>query len=78
MDRTQLAAKWNAEAKKLVGKTIVEARYLTPKEAEEMGWDESGVVLFLSDKTQIIISRDDEANGPGALLVGADEVLPVI
>lgn len=78
MDRAQLTAKWNAEAAKLVGKTIVEARYLTPQEAEAMGWDESGVVLFLNDKTQILVSRDDEGNGPGALLMGENDCLPVI
>ena len=69
---------WNEQAAKLDGLKIVEARYLTAEEAESnFGWDQSGLVLFLSNGENIVFSRDDEGNGPGACFLSKD-TLPVI
>jgi hypothetical protein len=69
---------WNLKAAKLDGLKIVEARYLTAEEAESnFGWDRSGLVLFLSNGENIVFSRDDEGNGPGACFLSKD-TLPVI
>ena len=71
---------WNKLVKKLEGKTIKKARYLTQGEAELYDWYERGLVLFFTDGTQMILSRDDEGNGPGAAFTNLDEldVIPVI
>jgi len=70
---------WNEQAKKLLeGKKIVEARYLTPEEADKtFGWYQRGIVIFFDDGTDMVVSQDDEGNGPGSLFVG-DKTLPVI
>lgn len=74
--------KWSKTAKDtLVNKTIIDARYLTPKEAEDMGWFNSGVLIWLNDGTEILVSQDDEGNGPGALMIFSDNkhsLLPTI
>lgn len=67
---TSTRDRWNAEAKKLlVGRTIVEARYMTPEEASAAGWDSQPVFLTLDDGTQFWPSSDDEGNDAGALHV---------
>ena len=69
-------------AKKLVGRKIVKVRYLTQEEVEDMGWDESAVVLQLDDGSLLFPSQDDEGNGAGAMFgqdaKGEDLTLPVI
>lgn len=59
---------WNDEAnQRLVGRKIVEARYLTRDEADDMAWSRSCVLLVLDDGTQLLPARDDEGNDAGAL-----------
>jgi hypothetical protein len=59
---------------KMVGKTIVGVRPLTQDEKADLMWDdyhsEVAFVVVLSDGTFFIPMRDDEGNGPGALLTG--------
>lgn len=72
---------WNAVAKSaLEGKKIVEVEYMTPESAQAMGWYERGVMFWLDDGTHIIVSQDDEGNGPGALFTSIEgaETLPVL
>jgi hypothetical protein len=76
---------WNREAVKLVGKKIVEARYLTQQDLENMGidwWHRSTVVLFLDDGTFVLASSDDEMNSSGVLKAykqdGTEIVMPHI
>ena len=76
---------WNRMAQQLVGKTIVEARYLTKEEVDGMGmdwWYDSTVSLLLSDGTFVFTSRDDEMNGAGVLKAfrsdGTEIVMPHI
>lgn len=55
----------------MVGKTVEQVRMLTSTEIEEMGWYTGGevpFVVFFTDGTYIIPMRDEEGNGPGALL----------
>ena len=58
---------WSDEARKqLVGKKVVEARYLTKEEMVGLGWNESVLVLIFEDGTMVYPSQDDEGNGGGA------------
>lgn len=75
--------KWNDFAKRhLLGKTIVSVRYMTQKEAENMGWHSRPVAMFFSDGSYVFPSMDDEGNDGGALFGtskdGEDLCFPVI
>lgn len=59
--------KWNQEAKKLIGRQIVDVRYMSPERADDFGWYWQPVVLILDDGTALVPSSDDEGNGPGVL-----------
>ena len=59
---------WIDEAKKqLLNRKIVDVRYLTIEEMEDLGWYERCVVMILDDGNMIYPSQDDEGNGAGAL-----------
>lgn len=59
---------WDDEVRdRLVGRKIVEARYLTRNEADGMAWSHACVLLVLDDGTQLLPARDDEGNDAGAL-----------
>jgi hypothetical protein len=64
----------------LAGKVVKEARYLTPKEAEDLGWENRPVAIFFTDGTYVFPSQDDEGNGAGALFTSDEKVptLPVL
>jgi hypothetical protein len=57
------------EGVNLKGRVIVESRVMSPDEQEAEGWDEGTIVLVLDDGTRIFAARDEESNGPGALIV---------
>jgi hypothetical protein len=70
---------WNKKAKDLlVGKKIIEARYLNDKEMEMMGWLGRPLCFFLDDGTSCILSTDDEGNNGGVLFYNEDGVLPLL
>jgi hypothetical protein len=72
---------WLDEAKKLLlHKRIVNVRYLTADEAEDMGWDERTVAFQTHDGLWFFPSRDDEGNGGGALFTSDEKqgCLPVM
>lgn len=56
----------------LVGKTVEQVRLLSDAELKQFMWDgDYGAVpfvIFFTDGSFIIPSRDDEANGAGALI----------
>ena len=52
---------------------VVDAFYMSKEETEDYGWYSAGLVLILDDKTQIVVSKDPEGNGPGALFVDHPE-----
>lgn len=51
----------------LVGRTIVDARYLSAEEMAELGWTKSVLVMQLDDGTVLFPSMDDEGNNGGAM-----------
>ena len=67
-------------AKALVGRKIVEVRYLNDKEVNEHGWHSSALIMLLDDGTYIYPSSDDEGNDAGALFTNIPdlETIPVI
>lgn len=74
---------WNDLAKKqLVGKTIASVRYMTQKEADNMGWDSRPLAIFFTDGSYVFPSMDDEGNDGGALFGttkdGEDMTFPVL
>ena len=71
----------NAVARqRLLGRRIVEARYLNAEECRRLMWDRTSVVLLLDDGTTVYAARDGEGNDAGALHgvagSGAEFVLP--
>ena len=56
----------------LVGKTVEQVRMLTDEEIEQFMWDGNygavPFVVFFTDGSFIIPSRDDEGNGAGTLI----------
>ena len=63
--------------KVLLGRRILKVRYMTKKEAEEMGWDNRAIVIGLDNGTVIFPSMDDEGNNAGAIFT-TDKDLPTI
>lgn len=62
-------ARWTEfAAEHLQGKTVFAVRYLTPDEAEALGWSSRPLMIEFDDGTLIFASRDDEGNGAGSLL----------
>lgn len=59
---------WNKHARdNLVGKKIVDARYMTDEERENSGWGYRALVIVFDDGSLIYPSADDEGNDTGAL-----------
>ena len=78
---SEIVNEWTGTAQKLlVGRKIVNVRYLNEQEVEHMGWYSSTVVIELDNGLLIWPSRDDEGNDAGALFTTDPEVmtLPVI
>lgn len=72
---------WIDVAKKqLLNRKIVDVRYLTIEEMENLGWYERCVVMILDDGNMIYPSQDDEGNGAGALFTcdPTQPTLPVL
>ena len=77
--KVETLTKWNKIAKDtLQGRTIVEVRYLTDEEMEDMGWYSRPICFFLDNGVSCILSADDEGNDGGVLFYGADGVLPTL
>ena len=65
-------------SKQLVGRKIVEVRWMTPEEAKESYWDYQPVLLILDDGTALCPMSDDEGNEASALAVLNNEELSTI
>ena len=80
--KDSLTERWEAEAAKhLKGRTIVEVRYMSLKEAHQCGYHHRPVVFQLDNGALFWPSKDDEGNDAGALMGqdGAQSVtLPVL
>lgn len=58
----------NAVARQhLLGRRIVEVRYLQPDECQRLVWDRTSVAIVLDNGTTIYAARDSEGNDAGAL-----------
>lgn len=56
----------------VIGQRITGVRVLTPAELDALGWDESfrrPYTLVVEDHTLLIVSQDEEGNGPGEIFV---------
>lgn len=72
---------WNEVAQKLLlGKKIVDVRYMSKEEMEDMGWNVRVVAFQTEDGLWFFPSRDDEGNDGGALFTSdeKDSCLPVM
>lgn len=81
LSKNQIETKWNTIARTMLkGKKIVDARYLTVDEMENLGWQCRSVVIFLDDGTQIFPAADDEGNDAGAMFTNNEkfDTLPVL
>ena len=56
------------EAQGLVGLKITAIRYMTPEERRQLFIDHRGVILTLSDGTELYPMVDDEENDAGVLI----------
>ena len=67
-------------SKQLVGRKIVEVRWMTKEEADESYWDHQPVLLILDDGTALCPMSDDEGNSAGSIchLGGECETIPVM
>ena len=77
-----LTDRWNKRAKKvLLGKKIVQVKYVDSEEAEKYMWYSRPISFTLDDGTRLVVMRDDEGNDGGALCYlndDVDDVLPVL
>lgn len=74
----ELTKNWTDKASALfLNRKIVEVRYMSNEEAEEMGWYSRPVALLLDNGCWIFPSADDEGNDGGALFT-SDEAMPVV
>jgi len=64
-----LASFENQMRVKLVGRKIVEVRYLTKEESDSYGWSYQPLVIHFDDSTILIPSADDEMNDGGTLIL---------
>lgn len=71
----EVAAKW------LLRRQIVAVGYTNQDEMDDLMWDRASLRIKLDDGTTLIISQDDECNGPGSLIVSNKDkfnIIPVI
>ena len=81
MSNKELKTEWGKRASKhLVGKKIVQVRYLNKKELDDLGWDQIPLVMFFNDGSYMFPSQDDEGNDGGSLFTSFKDlsVIPVI
>ena len=72
---------WEAKIKKkLVGRKIVDVRYMNDDEQEEFSWMTKGIIIFLDDGSNLMPQSDDEGNDAGAISTSWEDlpIIPVI
>ena len=55
--------------KALIGRTIIDVRWMTDGEMESFGWYSRAMVLICNDGTLIVFQSDDEGNDGGSAFV---------
>lgn len=82
MKQADIKSHWMQEAAKLLlRRQIVAVGYTNQEEMDDLMWYRAGLRLKLDDGTTLIISQDDECNGPGSLIVANKDkfnIIPVI
>lgn len=81
MNELEIEDYWTHEASDLLlGKKITRVRYVSPKEADDMGWTARPVAFMLETGVWLFASMDDEGNDGGALFTTMPDksVLPVL
>ena len=77
-----LTERWNKQAKKvLLGRKIVQVKYVDSEEAKSYMWYKRPVSFTLDDGTRLMVQQDDEGNDGGALWYGnkdGEDLLPVL
>ena len=77
-----LSDRWNKQAKKvLLGRKIVQVKYIDTEEAKSYMWNNRPVSFMLDDGTRLMVQMDDEGNDGGALWYGnkdGEDLLPVL
>ena len=72
-------SKWTEAAKAvLLGRTIVEVRYLNDQEMDDLDWESKSLVFKLDNGIECILCSDDEGNDGGTLMYSDGEILPVL
>ena len=61
-------------SKQLVGRKIVEVRWMTKEEADESYWDYQPVLLILDDGTALCPMDSDEGNEAGSIACMGEKV----
>ena len=66
--------------KHLIGKRIIQVRYMNQKELDDLGWEQTPLVIFFNDGSYMFPSQDDEGNDGGSLFTSFKDlsVIPVI
>lgn len=62
----------------LINRKIVDVRYMTKKEADEMMWCYRSILVVLDDGSDFIIQSDDEGNEAGVLNLSNGDIIPRI
>ena len=77
-----LSDRWNKQAKKvLLGRKIIQVKYIDTEEAKSYMWDKRPVSFTLDNGTRLMVQQDDEGNDGGALWYGnkdGEDLLPVL
>ena len=77
-----LTDRWNKQAKKvLLGRKIVQVKYVDTKEANSYMWYKRPISFTLDNGTRLMVQQDDEGNDGGALWYGnkdGEDILPVL
>ena len=73
--------RWNKICQKhLIGKRIIQVRYMNQKELDVLGWEQPPLVIYFNDGSYMFPSQDDEGNDGGSLFTSFKDlsVIPVI
>ena len=65
----------------LLGKKVVEIRYMTEEECTYFCWDKAGIVIIFEDGSYILPQSDNEGNNGGALSLSTparETIVPTI
>lgn len=81
MTEFEVEEKWTLDAQALlVGKKVVDVRYMTEEEAKDNLWYTRPIIIVFDDGTYLIPMADDEGNNGGSLFTSCVTmpIIPVI